>query len=209
MRKFCLCLFLLLLIGAFAVEVHATVNSLVGDKDGFGLSGAPAVPADGTLWVDNLSGIFFTDYRDAGEKASNLFTDWWNAPGGFSFTHTYNLSGLTPTSAELDIQIAGIHDINETEVYDLLVDGVIVGQIAPNSNSKAYEEVLLYSFDIPLALLDGSNVISLSGTGGDGYDINFSELKIETEASAVPEPATMLLLGIGLTGLAAFKRKIK
>jgi len=206
MKRFSIGLCVLLLIG-LALDAQATIISLVGDKDGFGLSGAPAVPADGTLWRDGLGGVFFSDYRDPGDLANAPFTDIWDAPGGFSYSHTYSLGGQTATSVVLDIQIAGIHDINAGTIYNFYVDGTVVGTIPYNSNQNAFQEVLLYSFNIPVALINGLDAITVSGTGGDGYSINFSELKIET--SPVPEPTTLLLLGSGLVGLIGFRRKLR
>jgi hypothetical protein len=174
------------------------VTSLVGDKDGFGIPGAPAVPADGTLWRDDLGGVFFADYRDAGDLANAPFTDIWDTPGGFSYTHTYTLGGLIPTSAVLDIQIAGIGDI-EDPPYPVYVDSTVVGHIPDREGiPNAFQEVLLYSFNVPTSLIDGSESISVSGTGGDGYCINFSELRI------IPEPSTLALLGMGAVGLLAY-----
>ena len=206
MKRFSLCLCVVVLL-AMAMPASADIISLVGDKDGFGLAGAPAVPADGTLWRDGLGGVFFTDYREPGDLANAPFTDIWAANGGFSYSHSYSLGGQTAISATLDIQIAGIHDINPGDTYNFFVDGTIVGTIPYNSNENAFQEVKLYSFNIPVALINGLDTINLSGTGGDGYAINFSELRIET--SAVPEPTTMLLIGLGLMGLAGIRRKIE
>lgn len=43
----------------------------------------------------------------------------------------------------------------------------------------------------------------------DGYSWNNNSGSFEVRLSAVPEPATMLLLGAGLFGLAGFRRKFK
>jgi hypothetical protein len=49
--------------------------------------------------------------------------------------------------------------------------------------------------------LTGSDVVSWSGTGGDGYIVDYSELTVVT--GAVPDPgSSLLLMGIGLVGLA-------
>ena len=121
----------------------------------------------------------------------------WSAPNNVSYTHNYGLGGA-PTSAELEVRIAGIHDINTGQVYDVLFNGVSVGVIPPNLGANAFQEVLTYLFAVPTGLLTGSDVVSWGGTGGDGYSIDYSELRI---ATAVPEPATLFMMGAGLAML--------
>ena len=183
--------------------VAVSIVDLVGDKDGFGLAGAPAVPANGTRWVTDLGGVFFTDYRDAGDLANAPFTDIWDSPGSISYSHTYALGALVPVSAVLDIQIAGIHDVNQLNVYDVVVDATTIGQIPPNLGADNFQEVILYSFNVPVGLINGTDAVSVSLTGGDGFSINFSELRIE----AIPEPATAILAGVGLLGVMVLRRR--
>ena len=179
------------------------VDSLVGDKDGFGLPGAPAVPADGTLWVTDLGGTFFTDYRDAYDLANAPFTDIWFSQAAISYTHTYSLGGLTPVSAQLSLQIAGIADaannINRGP-WNVFVDGTLVGQIPQNFDANAFQEIKIYSFSVPVALLTGSDSVLLNinvPTLNDGYIINYSELTITT----IPEPSTLALAVLGTLAL--------
>ena len=172
-------------------SASASVISLLGDKDCFGLGGACP---DGTRWQDDLGGVFFTSNQGIGDPA---FTDVWSTPDDVSYTHTYAMGGA-PISAELEVKIAGIHDINTGQVYDVLFNGVSVGVIPPNLGGDAFQEVLTYLFAVPTGLLTGSDVVSWSGTGGDGYSIDYSELRV---ATAVPEPATLFMMGAGLAML--------
>ncbi|MEA1934273.1 MAG: PEP-CTERM sorting domain-containing protein [Thermodesulfobacteriota bacterium] len=63
----------------------------------------------------------------------------------------------------------------------------------------------IYSYDVTAKFLyDGEFTITLVSLWGDFY-IDQSELEITYEP--VPEPATMLLFGVGLVGLAGIHRK--
>ncbi len=52
-----------------------------------------------------------------------------------------------------------------------------------------------------------TNALKFEGMDGDGY-FSVSEIQAFGEAAPVPEPATMILFGSGLIGLAGLKRKV-
>jgi hypothetical protein len=189
------------LMFGIAGGVNADVASLVGDKDGFGLAGAPAVPASGD-WTD-FGGTYPMDNRTAGDP---LFTDYWyfeqsegplSSP--ISWVHAYSLDGA-PVAATLYLNEAGMSD--DRGPWDVAFNGTSIGQIGvfPSSDELAFR---LLSFAVPTGLLTGSDTVTLTylDQQGEGFAINFSELAIRTTA-AIPAPGAILLgtLGAGMVG---------
>jgi hypothetical protein len=188
----------------FSVSVvnAATITSLVGDKDGFGVAGLDAVPVDGTE----------TGYGwDNRTTSDPEFTDVWgytqnSLPSPIVYDHTYDLSGYTAVSAILNIQDSGMGDGTD-RTWEVLFNGASVGTIGPN---KGGTTSFINSFIIDVLLLTGNDTITLNylgPNGAEGYAINFSELTIQ--ANPVPVPAAVWLFGSGLLGLMGFNSKRK
>ncbi len=188
----------ILLLAFLTDTVSAAVISLVGDKDGFGLSGAPAVPVFGN-WQD-FGGTFPDDNRTGSDP---LFTDFWsfeqNGPplgSPIVYTHSYILPG-SPLGALLSINQAGMSD--DRGPWDVEFNGTVVGSITDG----LLQNFRLNTFTVPTGVLTGSDTVRLiyRDTQGEGFAINFSELAIETSTAPVPEPSSMILLAAGLAAL--------
>jgi hypothetical protein len=188
-------------VGFIASSANATlISNTVGDSDCFGLGGSCA---DGDLWRDELGGIFFTDYRDAGDVATASHTDIWSTLTNPTWVHSYSLGGEAPISAFFDLFIAGFADIGS---IDLLADATV---IATYDFTNQFQTFHALTAAVPLALIDGSTSFSLSSSGSDGFIIDSSTLRIETSSASVPEPASIALIGLGLAGIGISRKRKK
>lgn len=183
--------FLILNVTAPA-EAATTIVDLQGDKDGFGV-GCPI--ANGLHYTDY--GYYWADYRQAGDPA---FTDYWDSDDK-SWTHTYDLMGLTPVSATLEIFVAGIADYPDWNA-DVLVNGVSVGTIP--SDDSAHDLTRILTFNIPIGLLNNPDGVTIDVNHDvDGYTIDYSQLTIQ----AIPAPGAIALCGVGTTLLGWLRKR--
>ena len=130
---------------------------------------------DGSLWRDQLGGVFFTSHQGPGDPP---FTDKWSADVAPSYVHFF-----TPPpgiiSASLTVKFAGVADSRGP--WNVLANGVVIGQIPVNSSPNAFQEVRTYTWQLPIALITAAESIVLSinvPAINDGYSIDYSELTI-------------------------------
>ncbi|MEO1008774.1 MAG: GC-type dockerin domain-anchored protein [Planctomycetota bacterium] len=149
-------------------SVLADEQVFYGDADGFGF-GAPEV--DGALWRDGLGGVFFTDYRDAGDIASAPMTDWWDAFGTQTWTFDYDPSGID--SANLHFYAAGYGDF--TGPAEVFVEGTLLATL---DFAGQFQTTHIIDLDVPTGLLDGSTSVEFRTPDGDGYIVDYARLDL-------------------------------
>ena len=180
------------LVGALALSAQAmaaVIVDLYGDKDGLGIG-----VADG-------DSFFFGDVTADDPADVGTITDRWMF-GDQTWSHTYDLTGLgTVTGGSLEIFTGGQGWFGQSSLF---LDGVFVGLLTDGDGFDGGDNAnraRLDTFDLAAFLpqIDGANTLRVDTVrSGDGWALDYSELTITT---AVPEPATLWLIGVGLLGI--------
>ena len=180
-----------------------TVYDMIGDNDGYGY-GVATVPDNADL--PGAPSWWEFDNRSAAELAAVNGAQATDIEDNFdvTFFHSFDLSQFAYISeAYFTIDITGIQQGVFGGNSHLYLDGAQVMSFEALQQGAWGSDVLTYSVNLA-DLGDGMFNVFFDNYLSDHVGIDFTQL--EVTGSAVPEPTTMILFGLGLAGLGTYRR---
>jgi hypothetical protein len=182
----------------------------------FGITGmAHALTLTQTLNHDNYGDFFLPD--DGRHETSSPYYRYRDQDWGWTHAFSFDAPPVSITSASLEIEA---WDVDPEEVDIVTGDGVKLGQLT-GINYDWATTVFDFNPDQLYVLNDEELYVFLDidttpSTDWWAVTIGSSTLTIEYELdegsggpAPTPEPTTMLLVGSGLVGLTAFRKRFK
>jgi hypothetical protein len=189
-----------------------SVTNMIGDNDGYGY-GADVVPdgADLPFTNDPVEGAgWLFDNRSAAELAA---TDGSQATDvedmtSITFHHKFDMSLFKKlTCATFTIDISGVQQGVFGGYSHLYLDGVEMTDFLTLDQGAWGSSVLTYKVDLSM-LCDGMLDVTFDKWSEDHVAVDYASLTVNGYgACPVPEPTTMLLVGLGLAGAAVVRRR--
>ncbi len=183
------------------VDTHYTVTPPDDEGTTYAWTSDGDFPV-GDPWLDdNDTSAWITPYEPVEGSGDS------HPVGEYTYTTTFDLTGMNPASASISGQWSSDNDgfqilINDTDVNDLVSDSY------DRTPTQAFTE--WYDFTISDGFEAGENTLQFvvnNESGGSGNPTGLRVEYLSSAVSAVPEPASCALLGLGLLGLSVVRKR--